>query len=138
MAQNLGVQPDFAAAAQSMHAAAVEIEKCGNLPAISEGATIINSIQALSAQIQASEARLSAQIQILSARVLATYVIDLLHLFNTKMSTYNIYSEHNTIARLQNGLLRLISAPLMALHDIRNNPIEPFPSTPAEMQQLRG
>lgn len=87
MAQNLGVQPDFAAAAQSMHAAAVEIEKCGNLPAISEGATIINSIQALSAQIQAqiqaSEARLSAQIQILSARVLATYVIDLLHLFNT-------------------------------------------------------
>jgi hypothetical protein len=98
MAQNLGVQPDFAAAAQSMHAAAVEIEKCGNLPAISEGATIINSIQALSAQIQAqiqasearlsaqiqaSEARQSAQIQILSARVLATYVIDLLHLFNT-------------------------------------------------------
>src|SRR5208282_3788719 len=107
-------------------------------PAISEGAAIINAIQAvetrlstkieavearlstkieavearISTKIEASEAQLSAQVQTLSARVLATYVIDSLHLFNTKMSTYNIYSEHNTTARLQNSLLHLSSAPL--------------------------
>jgi hypothetical protein len=146
MAQNLAAQPDFTAAAQSMRDAADEIEKCSNLPAINEGAVITNAIQALetrlstsiSDQILASEARLSAQIQTLSARVLATYVIYLLHIFNTKMSTYNIYSEHNNKARLQNGLLRLSSAPLTVLHDIENNPIEPFPRTPAAMQRLRG
>jgi hypothetical protein len=171
MAQNLAAQPNFTTAAQSMRVAADEIEKCSNLPAISEGAAIINAIQAietslltkieavearlstkieavearlstkieavearLSTKIEAVEARLSTQVQTLSARVLATYVIDSLHLFNTKMSTYNIYSEHNTTARLQNSLLRLSSAPLMVLHDIGNNPIEPFPGTPAGMQ----
>jgi hypothetical protein len=74
MAQNLAAQPNFTTAAQSMHVAADEIEKCSNLPAISEGAAIINAIQAvetrLSTKIEASEARLSAQIQTLSARVL--------------------------------------------------------------------
>jgi hypothetical protein len=186
MAQNLAAQPNFTTAAQSMRVAADEIEKCSNLPAISEGAAIINAIQAietslltkieavearlstkieavearlstkieavearlstkieavearLSTKIEAVEARLSTQVQTLSARVLATYVIDSLHLFNTKMSTYNIYSEHNTTARLQNSLLRLSNAPLMVLHNIRNNPIEAFPGTPAGMQQLRG
>jgi hypothetical protein len=175
MAQNLVAQPNFTTAAQSMRVAADEIEKCSNLPAISEGAAIINAIQAietslltkieavearlstkieavearlstkieavearLSTKIEAVEARLSTQVQTLSARVLATYVIDSLHLFNTKMSTYNIYSEHNTTARLQNSLLRLSNAPLMVLHNIRNNPIEAFPGTPAGMQQLRG
>jgi len=131
MAQNLAAQPNFTTAAQSMRDAADEIEKCSNLPAISGGAAIINEIRAI-------ETRLSTKIEALSARVLATYVIDSLHLFNTKMSTYNIYSEHNTTARLQNSLLRLSSAPLMVLHDIGNNPIEPFPETPAGMQQLRG
>ena len=42
---SLADQPNFAAAAQSMHAAAIEIEKCNNLPTINEGAAILNAIQ---------------------------------------------------------------------------------------------
>jgi hypothetical protein len=174
MALNLGVQPNFTTAAESMRAssrsmfaAANEFEKFGNLPAISQGATILKAIETLTTKIEAIEtrlstkieavetkieavetrlstkietveARLSVQVQTMSARAQAMYAIDLLHLFNTKMSTYNIYSEHNTTARLQNSFLRLSTAPLMVLHDNGNIPIERFPRTPAEIQQLRG
>jgi hypothetical protein len=54
------------------------------------------------------------------------------------MSTYNIYSEHNTRARFQNKGLRTADAELTVLHTAENNPMENFPETPAALQQLAG
>jgi len=91
--------------------------------------------QTMSGQLQTLEAQqqtMSGQLQTLDERQ-QNFTIQL-----EEISTRQSVMEHNGITRAQNGMLYNVDDHILPLHDVRNEPIDPFPLTIGALDRLRG
>lgn len=139
-------QPDFQRISDIFLSIGEQMRLCSNIPAIQEGATLIQSLQDVQRTINRIESRMDRMesqldgiredVTQLTLRVTAKYVITCWFIYR-RMLTADSSEANAMVAKLNSSATRDEDS-LQPLVDARNQVISPFPGTIAEANSLTG